>query len=830
MAELSPTDLTKLTALMAIPSPQVAEIVVIGWGSPDGAINYSSSRPDILYPALSLRPIQSRLIPDLSSPLLELTRSASVSDDSVNFAFGDLDDEMSRLTYTHGEGCSVEVFGYYADVDLLLSLWRGALGTPSGATVDVMRISAKSGYRSASMVVPRRLLNLPPCQWLFGGLMATQGQIDKGRCIYNLQVGGTNGVVDPSTGLPWTDCARDSVATCVAHLARDDIFGGGMVTIESVQNNQTKGPNLLATTIGNTNTFADPVRVIFGERQIKGMRVIAFRPEPDTKHPDNGFLAALLEGCEGPVNSLSQCAINGVVVGFQHLNVRTGTIGQARTAFSPNIGNYSGTALFFGRIEGNYNNITADQISGTATCQGLNNIRVYTDLTTFTQQYTTNTAWCLLEILTNQIWGYGNDVSKYDIQSVIDTAAWCDQFVTFTDPNGTTFTGTRSTFNAELTGRAIQQQLSDLCTAARIGLPFEYNGFETIVPLRKEPNPVYPEGFTNYSFVAILGRLPTPTELSTWMPLLVGPSIVAHAKSLILGLFTGAEYIALGKSDTDFVKDLYWGYLHRAYDDAGLAFWVGQLGSFSRATIANDFPDADDEFSKLILGGDIPFFTDYTDDDKTCNIAVDGNGRSTLTRSVTPDSELVNQWTVSYDDASQNYASVSLTIGDMPQQLKAGKAWGDTSIRVINKSQPAFGITNQSEAMRFANLLLYLGHLDSGGIFNNLKITFTTNFKQALKVRNYKLIRVRSRKLERYGFDFFRVTGFVRKSDLTVEITAQAYAVDFYDTMESVQPPPIFTGAPTLNPGGGPTSIPFPIGFVTSSHTLGQILFELGTY
>ena len=428
-------------------------------------------------------------------------------------------------------------------------------------------------------------------------------------------------------------------------------------------------------------------------------------------------------------------------------------------------------------------------------------------------------------MLTDQVWGFGNDVAKYDISQCIETAKWCDEFVRFQDPNGTIFSGTRSTFNAELTARSTQQQITDACTAGRLGLPFEFNGKEVLVPLRKELVSLQPTSFTNYTFSAVLARTPTSPELAAWTGALSGAGVLASAKTLVLGLLSSAEYVVRARTDVEFISDLYQGFFQHNSDDTGFAFWLANLAGSTRAAVALAFADSQ-EFQDIVTGANVPLFTDYTDDDFAQNIVVKDN-KSTLTRTIQSDSVLVNQWTVSFDDASNNFTSVSLIVGDMTQQLKAGKAWGDTSIRIINKNQPAFGITNQSEAMRFANTLLYLGPLDSGGLLNNLQIKFTTWWKEALNVRNYKLIKVRSHKLERYGFDYFRVTNYVRKGDLTVEITAQAYPVDFYDQMESIAPPPIPSGGPLGNPGGGPLDIPCDIGFTLLHHLRDRVEFTL---
>jgi hypothetical protein len=165
---------------------------------------------------------------------------------------------------------------------------------------------------------------------------------------------------------------------------------------------------------------------------------------------------------------------------------------------------------------------------------------------------------------------------------------------------------------------------------------------------------------------------------------------------------------------------------------------------------------------------------------------------------------------VQFDDASNGFVQTSLTFGDQLQQLAAGRAWGDNSIRKISKTYPGLRrITNMSEAARLGNLILYLGPLDSGGFLNNLKVTLTTWFSQALRIKPYQLVKLVVPELERFGFDYFRVMKVTRQSDLKVELELQAYPQDFYERIEDVtEAPPIFVPSGDPNPGGRPDQQP----------------------
>lgn len=682
----------KLDALQALTGAdrRSAELCAIYWPSPAGTKIYSSAMyanlpwwPDLAGAIESYFddpiPITLTLIPD-STPFIDLPRAASISDDSINLTFDDKDGEFSTLLMTYGEGIRTEVFAYWPAVDLLLSMWRGILHQPKDMDRAQVKITATSGWRAAQMLVPKRP-HATSCPFIFGALLSSQAEIDyHNGCPYNVHIGGSIGVPG------FTDCPRRVKQDCVDRLATEVYWPAFETRPDPIANNQTKGPNLLAKSIGNESNLSDPVRAVFGERYIKSLNLLAFRIEEDTNHPEDGFGAALFEAGEGSLLAMWEFRINGELVGAEHFQIRLGALGQPPSDWSPDVNSYSGTAHCYGRIQGDFRGAQASDFSGSARALGNNEVRVYADADTFALGYTTNRVWCLLKILAEARWGYGQDYPRFDIQSFIDAAAWCDEYVTLTDANGNTFSGVRSTFNAEVTARAIQQQVKDICTAGRLGIPFEFEGKDVIVPLKVE-----------------------------------------------------------------------------AVDDPN-----------------------------------IPVFTD---EGPTRNIIYDGP-KSSLLWSVISDETLTNQWTVNFDDGANSGVDTQFIFGDQAQQLRAGRAWGDRSKRVINKSQAGYGINSAQEAARFGNSLLYLGPLDSGGILNPFSVKFTTWYSEAFNVQNYKLIKVVNAKLQSRmsayftarGFepypdaDFtcFRVMKYTRKGNLRVEIEAQQYAT--LDIVESEPP------------------------------------------
>jgi hypothetical protein len=724
----------KLEALRNLPAAErkPAEVVSFRWDS--GLRVYSTAPFDHLRENLSANlssqlgydgPLIVSLLPDKNTPFADLPRTNSISEDTVDFTFSNLDGEISRLITGGREGVEAEVWGYWAGVDLLLLLWRGLTKAPKEMSRAAVKLQATTGRRSPQALLPHRP-HATSCPFIFGALFSTQEEIDFHQgCPFNahltvIQRGGR-----PLVGVPgFTDCSRAVVGDCFARMTEPDtetqtkrFWPGFDVKADPIANNQTKGPNLLATAQGNASNLSDPVRVIIGERLVKSLALLAYRNETNTNHPDKGFGAGVFEVGEGPGDALWNFYMNGVFVGMEHQNLRLGDLGQPATFFSPNIGSFSGTMHAFGRIQGSFNENQAASLTASIMCRGLRNIRAYTDANTYTEVFSQNRMDAILAVLTNPRWGDGNDYARYDLNSVVICRQWCNETVAMHDANGNLFTGLRSTCNVELNGRAIQQQLTDLCVAGRIGLPFEFQGKEVFTPLKKE-----------------------------------------------------------------------------------------------------DLSDPDS----------IPTFTDEGPDR---NIVFDG-AKSTLTYSYTSDADLTNQWTVPFDDAANGYAETQLIFGEQRAQRRAGRAWGQRSSRIINKSQPAFGITNFSEAARFGNFLLYLGPLDAGGVANPWEVKFTTWYSEALFVQMHKPIRVLNAEMQalihdyytaphRVGsypwyagesYEYFRVKKITRKGDLKVEIVAQLYAHDFMEQIEDVtEPPPIFVGSPEVNPGGRRDEQPEPI-------------------
>jgi len=149
--------------------------------------------------------------------------------------------------------------------------------------------------------------------------------------------------------------------------------------------------------------------------------------------------------------------------------------------------------------------------------------------------------------------------------------------------------------------------------------------------------------------------------------------------------------------------------------------------------------------------------------------------------------ELKNQIKVSIDDINNNYLDTPLRpFEDVDAQLAAGRARGTTARKINKQEYKLLGVTQEAQGTKCGWGLLDRGPLDRGGRFNNLPITFKVWVADALDLYPWQVIKVVSpARLDRYGFEFFRIMELDRSKDLEYTITAQAYNVAYMDAFET---------------------------------------------
>ncbi len=508
--------------------------------------------------------------------------------------------------------------------------------------------------------------------------------------------------------------------------------------------------------------------------------------------------------------------------------------------------------------QGDFTKSTADDLRGEVDVEGSKDVRVYTDAEAYSEQYTAERGWWLLHCLRNKRWGYGTDARRVYIPDFLDIGAWFKEIVSVQDKDGNVLTGQRSQFNAELIDRTAQQQITDICLSGRLGLPFPDKGKLRVIALRRATELFSAAVFTDKAFFGALGRAPTVLERSEWFEALLDAradspaALLAECQDRLIGLFQSDEYDDRARTDEEFVTDCYLAFLRRTPDAEGLAFWLHELSISNRNHILDAFKVAG-EFVDECTDNDVPNFTDRGDERNICIDKPQGEGgKSTLTFSIQSDADLPNRIVLTYDDAAHENQQIPLTFEDVEQQLRAGRSFGDTSRRAVEKQYTAFGVTDAGEAGRLGNLLLDLGEFDEGGLQNNMRVEFTTWYLETVTLHKYQVIKVSSDKLDLINdlradqglepFTYFRVRTIRRLPDLKVEISAQAYPVEYYERLE------LFTQGPGIPPSGipgtdppdepgpdeptpdrpSPRRLPFDVGLLSLVHNDDQILFEVG--
>jgi len=181
-----------------------------------------------------------------------------------------------------------------------------------------------------------------------------------------------------------------------------------------------------------------------------------------------------------------------------------------------------------------------------------------------------------------------------------------------------------------------------------------------------------------------------------------------------------------------------------------------------------------------------PVFTDEGDDRNIIWEGEDGEEKTTLTRSRISDLDLPNRVECVFDDNEQGSLEVPVRpVEDVDAQLRAGRVVGDKSRKVNVKKYPLLGVSVEEQAVKMAWSLLDLGPFDEGGLQNNLSIKFKIWYLDSLDLHPFKVIKVTSSQLTRYGFQYFRVMKMNRAENLIVELECQAYNETYMAAFET---------------------------------------------
>ncbi len=459
------------------------ELVKISWPSPDGVKFYAWENwlADPVYATpLTTFLAGAPLIPAFAARTPEqrfhdIPTTSAIGDDVVTMVFSNKNRTIETLIRTHGSGVKVEFFWFFPNVDggTAVNWWLGYLRTPSGhgaINKDFVTLTAANGFRTANMLMPN-LSHPQQCPVRFGGQMTAAELALKHPCPYNRHLsgaeqtalGGAKGLLNAGAAFP--DCPHTEQA-CIDRFGNKLVYMGVKSVTETVPVGAGEHKTY-STTHGRYGALNEPSSVVYGEREVTGV-LLDYRREinPSPKHPDAGTLVTLFEFSLGPVQSMTEFQLTERTP--QGIDMRLGTQEQSATVFSPNVPSLNRRAL----ANLNHNpidptTIQVEQMKATVKMVGRNTIRVYSDQNTYTEQYTNNRAWCLLELLESTWFGLRLDRARLLVSDFIYLA------------------GKNSTFNCQVTGRSAQQQIQDICESANWFLPFNHNGVMRFLPIEE---------------------------------------------------------------------------------------------------------------------------------------------------------------------------------------------------------------------------------------------------------------------------------------------------------------------------------------------------------
>ncbi len=158
---------------------------------------------------------------------------------------------------------------------------------------------------------------------------------------------------------------------------------------------------------------------------------------------------------------------------------------------------------------------------------------------------------------------------------------------------------------------------------------------------------------------------------------------------------------------------------------------------------------------------------------------------------------LPNELLITFEDSVNGNTERPLTLAFEKQQLRAGRAYGDSTLRVVRKLYSAVGLTLLAQVARVGWLLYLLGEFDTGGTANNYSVSMYTTFQAGFPLYQSQVIKIDAELVRRssptperpQGFTYFRVIKKTRQPDLSYRVDCQAYPEDVYEGLETVVPP-----------------------------------------
>lgn len=274
------------------------------------------------------------------------------------------------------------------------------------------------------------------------------------------------------------------IATTVIYAAVNAaiIYGGQALMKSSTKSGMSNSPTYASPTLQTQTNPELPVPLLYGTVRLAGNRIWQ-------NSSSSAKIKRIVAFAEGEIEDFTDIRLNNIKsnkISGCKIEKFYGTSDQKLTSIANlktvgslrNIAYLAITCDKTQKIDINYNL--------TAVVKG-RKVRVYTSPTEYEVKYSENPAWCLFDFLTAYN-GLGialdndcnvNDdlVAKYfDLESFIESAAYCDEQIPYTDSNGNTTYSPRFTFNMIFDSASSARDLIDeIYRSCRGGL-FTNNG------------------------------------------------------------------------------------------------------------------------------------------------------------------------------------------------------------------------------------------------------------------------------------------------------------------------------------------------------------------
>lgn len=854
---LTDADILALQELQRQGQLEVCEYIKVTWDQNDSDEDryYATSAYREILPFIGIGfDIEPKIMGD---PFREMELYPDLRTDEIKIKFEDIDKTIRDRFIQFGSGVRIEFFLYYPQRKAHHSTWFGQLQAPEVFNWRFIDTTATNGFRSREQKVPKRM-RPRECTFTFGGLQPPESMATNG-CPYDRDKGGVNGLLN--AGDPFTDCPRDETA-CNVRFGHLRYFGGFKPDAAAVVTDQNTG--YLARSKGNASQLKNPIPVVAGRKTVRKCQQLFGRREVNYSTPEHGFVALVAEVCEGPIQSMSNLVIGEKLIESLHWNWRPGNIGQgALTQYAPDLSNFSGTAHLFGRL-GWVNAAETDPFGQNVqvSVEGYRNVITYGTIEPgygVVGEYFQDTAFAnsvgqRVDSTINFPQSSNAPVSGVDPSNGF-SVRWSGK-IKFPSTANVTFTCYHDdevflqiNGSTVITNTTYGTHTGNFSATADVEYDFTlelvqqnnggFNPWGCILQWAWTGHPIEVVPYTAFTHEGATGYIREFNNNRAWW---------------VLELYTNQKF---GMS-----------YPLSRFNPAGfadVASWTRQGVRFSYTNTDGEVRNHDHvrtQFDCIIEGRPIseqivdicragritiPYqenglftmsaFRAFTQEeldnakvfyDKGENKNIEWSGEFPMIEfSQTPDDKIPNEITVTIEDGANGDNERPVTGNDPNQQLRAGRTLGENNLQIVPKKYAAFGTRYVNEAIKLVYGFLRFGEFDEGGTHNNGTIKITVPLIEAIGLKRYGPMKVRSELLT--GFELpgdgqietFRVRKIRKTSKDTAEITAQAYnhsAYVAFETIQSVNAPPDGDppdwppiDPPLPNPDPLPPDIPIPM-------------------